>query len=101
MSSDVEHDLARIETRPSNQNLVVYGKNFSEDYNKRVEKFHNAEKALVATARGQAQVTLEEPLPPNLVEPYVADIFGLEKAKADCRFEMIKIVREVSSASLQ
>ena len=54
----------------------------------------------------------EPPLPPfgaicdpngNILEddskivPYDASIFGLEKARRDCRFEMIKIVREVSS----
>lgn len=37
-----------------------------------------------------------KPLPPNALVPYPCDIFGLEKARRDCRFEMIKIVREVS-----
>lgn len=37
----------------------------------------------------------ECPLPPNNLEPYSDDIFGLDKARRDCRFEMIKIVKEV------
>lgn len=96
----MEHNLARIETRTSNSNLASYGKNFKIDYDKRFEKFE-AKKALMTTAREQSLVTLEEPLTPNLLEPYAADIFGLDKAKADCRFEMIKIVREVSHVNLQ
>lgn len=40
----------------------------------------------------------EPPMPPNDLVPYEADIFGLEDARRDCRFEMIKIVREVGSA---
>ncbi|KAF3926839.1 hypothetical protein ABW20_dc0102331 [Dactylellina cionopaga] len=39
--------------------------------------------------------TTEKPLPNNKVELYDPDIFGLELAARDCRFEMIKIVREV------
>ncbi|KAF9768133.1 hypothetical protein IL306_014593, partial [Fusarium sp. DS 682] len=39
---------------------------------------------------------MEEPLPANAIELYSPDVFGLEAAAADCRFEMIKIVREAS-----
>ena len=35
------------------------------------------------------------PARPNELVPYSADIFGLDKARRDCRFEMIKIVKEV------
>ena len=101
MSSDLEHGFAQIEARSSNKNLICYADNFNTDYSKRLDKFKEAEKSLIATARGQAQIILEEPLPPSSMEPFDADIFGLEKAKVNCRFEMIKIVREVSSASPQ
>lgn len=37
----------------------------------------------------------EPPMPPNELVPYKGTIFGLDKARRDCRFEMIKIVREV------
>jgi len=35
------------------------------------------------------------PIPPNDLVPYKANIFGLEKARRDCRLELVKIVREV------
>jgi len=40
----------------------------------------------------------QPPLPPIDLVPYAADILGLTKALRNCRFEMIKIVREVSSS---
>ncbi|KAK7454021.1 hypothetical protein VKT23_011532 [Stygiomarasmius scandens] len=36
---------------------------------------------------------------PNDLVPYKANIFGLEKARRDCRFEMVKIVREVDAVA--
>ncbi|KAJ7742676.1 hypothetical protein DFH07DRAFT_750169 [Mycena maculata] len=36
----------------------------------------------------------EPPIPPNNLVPYKGSIFRLDKARRDCRFEMIKIVRE-------
>ncbi|KAI0340777.1 hypothetical protein BDW22DRAFT_1359593 [Trametopsis cervina] len=42
---------------------------------------------------------LAKPMPPNEIVPYEPTIFGLEKAQRDCRFEMIKIVREVDAVA--
>ncbi|KAF7317696.1 hypothetical protein MKEN_00857300 [Mycena kentingensis (nom. inval.)] len=42
---------------------------------------------------------LVAPMPPNELKPYNATIFGLDKARRDCRFEMIKIVREVDAVA--
>ncbi|KAF7349013.1 hypothetical protein MVEN_01422400 [Mycena venus] len=42
---------------------------------------------------------VEAPLPPNALRPYPATIFGLDKARRDCRFEMIKIVKEVDAVA--
>ncbi|KDQ06256.1 hypothetical protein BOTBODRAFT_121779 [Botryobasidium botryosum FD-172 SS1] len=39
------------------------------------------------------------PLPPNDLAPYKPTIFGLDKARRDCRFEMIKIVKEVDAVA--
>ena len=47
------------------------------------------------SGRLQAPKPIEKPLPANAVALYHPDIFGLEDAARDCRFEMIKIVREV------
>ncbi|KAJ7797131.1 hypothetical protein B0H13DRAFT_1674612 [Mycena leptocephala] len=43
--------------------------------------------------------SVEAPLPPNVLTPYPANIFGLDKARRDCRFEMIKIVKEVDAVA--
>ncbi|KAJ7093719.1 hypothetical protein C8R44DRAFT_989861 [Mycena epipterygia] len=47
----------------------------------------------------QPREPVEAPLPPNTLTPYAANIFGLDKARRDCRFEMIKIVKEVDAVA--
>ena len=49
--------------------------------------------AVVPTAKSAHE--LDPPFPPNDLVPYCANVIGLDKACKDCRFEMIKIVREV------
>ncbi|CAK5273716.1 unnamed protein product [Mycena citricolor] len=44
-------------------------------------------------------IEAEEPLPPNDLNPYTYTTFSLDKARRDCRFEMIKIVREVDAVA--
>jgi hypothetical protein len=69
-----------------------------DHYKKAIDAQKKSEdhKALVPVSRQlQTPEPIEEPLPANPVEPYDADIFGLEVAARACRFEMIKIVREV------
>ncbi|CAK5273697.1 unnamed protein product [Mycena citricolor] len=46
-----------------------------------------------------AELEAAEPLPPNDLTPYRGSLFGLDKARRDCRFEMIKIVREVDAVA--
>ena len=41
----------------------------------------------------------EPPMPPNDLVPYDATRSGLDKARKDCRLEMIKVVQEVSSST--
>ncbi|KAM0548474.1 hypothetical protein ACHAPJ_009960 [Fusarium lateritium] len=59
--------------------------------------------ALVALTGSKASTekhqVIEKPLPANNVERYPADVFGLEMAASDCRFEMIKLVREVDAVT--
>jgi hypothetical protein len=68
-------------------------------YNERVKAREEAENAAALAPytpnKTRDDKPIEKPLPINKFEPYKADIFGLEKAAHDCRFEMIKIVREV------
>jgi hypothetical protein len=47
------------------------------------------------SGKPQTLKEIEKPLPANKVVLYDPDVFGLEIAARDCRFEMIKIVREV------
>jgi hypothetical protein len=50
-------------------------------------------------ATTEARKQLEPPIKPNTMLPYNNSLYGLEQAKRDCRFEMIKIVREVDAVS--
>ncbi|KAF7343734.1 hypothetical protein MSAN_01954000 [Mycena sanguinolenta] len=45
------------------------------------------------------QALPEGPIPPNNIVPYKGNQFGLDAARRDCRFEMIKIVREVDAVA--
>ncbi|KAL7764027.1 hypothetical protein ACKLNR_005172 [Fusarium oxysporum f. sp. zingiberi] len=73
-------------------------KNKESHYNERVKAREEAENAAALAPytlnKTRDHKPIEKPLPINKFEPYKADIFGLEKAAHDCRFEMIKIVRE-------
>ncbi|EGX45522.1 hypothetical protein AOL_s00169g128 [Orbilia oligospora ATCC 24927] len=55
--------------------------------------------ALVAGGSRGVTKSIEKPLPNNKIELYDPDIFGLEVAARDCRFEMIKIVKEVDAVT--
>ncbi|KNB12204.1 hypothetical protein FOXG_11844 [Fusarium oxysporum f. sp. lycopersici 4287] len=72
-------------------------------YNERVKAREEAENAAALAPytpnKTRDDKPIEKPLPINKFEPYKADIFGLEKAAHDCRFEMIKIVREVDAVT--
>jgi hypothetical protein len=88
-----------VRRRESNQKLVTYGQQVKEDYDGRMVRYNAFKQAIEKSSTLNTQVTLEEPLPPNMVEPYPADAFGLDNAARDCRFEMIKIVREVNEVT--
>ncbi|EXK79721.1 hypothetical protein FOQG_15703 [Fusarium oxysporum f. sp. raphani 54005] len=78
-------------------------KNKESHYNERVKAREEAENAAALAPytlnKTRDHKPIEKPLPINKFEPYKADIFGLEKAAHDCRFEMIKIVREVDAVT--
>lgn len=54
-----------------------------------------AQKQLSITEKGELY---DPPLKPNEMMPYDGTLLGLDKALRDCRWEMIKIVKEVSLA---
>ncbi|EXL90985.1 hypothetical protein NOF04DRAFT_18301 [Fusarium oxysporum II5] len=99
----------RNEIRLFTREALTIPKDFDEDmkkdqenkerhYNERVKAREEAENAAALAPytlnKTRDDKPIEKPLPINKFEPYKADIFGLEKAAHDCRFEMIKIVRE-------
>ena len=64
-----------------------------------MEGFNKYKSALQKSGGYGGGIGLEEPLPPTKVDAYAADAFGLDDAARDCRFEMIKIVREVNEVT--
>lgn len=89
---------AAVHKRPESDQLVKYRAAPQKDYEDRMQKF-NAAKDALAKSGAQNQVVLEEPLPANPCVPYDANDFGLDVAQRDCRYEMIKIVREVNDVT--
>ncbi|KAK3380771.1 hypothetical protein B0T24DRAFT_664692 [Lasiosphaeria ovina] len=96
---EVDRGTARLRRREIDDKLIEYGKSVKEDYDKRIAKYNDFKAAIAKSPQYNNQISLEEPLPPNEVQPYLADTFGLDKASRDCRFEMIKIVREVNDVT--
>lgn len=79
--------------------LIAEQKKKEDHYDKAIteRKASQTSNALMLrNGRSQEVAPIEKPLPANKVELYDPDVFGLEIAARDCRFEMIKIVREVS-----
>lgn len=77
--------------------LAAYRESFAQSYQKRLKAFQEAEKSVLANPARYRDIVLESPMPPNALQAYTADLYGLDHAKRDCRFEMIKIVREVGT----
>ncbi|KAK1504444.1 hypothetical protein CTAM01_03751 [Colletotrichum tamarilloi] len=96
---DVKNGKAIMKLRNVNEKLLTYREDVRKDYDKRLAKFNEYSSALQKSAAYNSLISVEEPLPPNKVEPYPCDQFGLDKALQDCRFEMIKIVREVNDVT--
>ena len=77
---------------------MAYGKEVENNFKKQQEAYkrlqdHEVSKdATALVKRGSLQ---EEPLAPNSLKPYAPSLIGLEQARRDCRWEMIKIVKEV------
>ena len=89
---EVENGQSMLESKPEIFELRELAENAQKNY----------EEELVAYEKKKAEAEgtqgLSPPFPPNKLIPYRPDLFGLDKARKDCRFEMIKIVREVRSA---
>jgi hypothetical protein len=55
-----------------------------------------AKKKVAVVTSGEG---FEEPMAPNPMIPYKATVISLDKASQDCRWEMIKIVKEVDAVT--
>ena len=83
--------------------LAAYAKALEDHYQSKLAKIKALPPADGSSVDGFEQVTSssgangkEKVNKPNPCVQYAPDLLGLDKARQDCRFEMIKIVQEVS-----
>ncbi|KAJ5715709.1 uncharacterized protein N7483_012890 [Penicillium malachiteum] len=93
--SDLNSGSASATPKEESSSMKEYALYFENDYQDRLKQYEEVVQAISANSEAYREVTVEKPLPPNKLIPYRADLFELDKARRDCRFEMIKIVREV------
>ncbi|KAJ5294392.1 hypothetical protein N7508_009213 [Penicillium antarcticum] len=98
--SDVNSRNASARPREVVPGMKAYAESFDADYKERLTQYNGVVKTIEANREAYKGVTVEKPLPPNEVVPYRGDLFDLDKARRDCRFEMIKIVREVNEVTV-
>ncbi|KAF4943986.1 hypothetical protein FSARC_14799 [Fusarium sarcochroum] len=96
----VDKGLMTVKKAEEQDGLSSYRESFAQSYQKRLEAFQEAQKSVLANPGQYRDIVLEPPMPSNALQPYTGDLYGLDHAKRDCRFEMIKIVREVKAVSL-
>ncbi|KAH6880762.1 hypothetical protein B0T10DRAFT_519137 [Thelonectria olida] len=96
---EIDQGVSTVSKREPTDKLISYREQINADFDKRMASYEDAKRALAARSEYQDQITLEQPLPANKVDPYPADAFGMDSAARDCRFEMIKIVREVNDVT--
>ena len=93
--SAVDRGLMELQRADEHEGLAAYRESFVQSYQKRLKAYKEAQKTILAQAWRYRGAVLEPPMPPNALTAYTPDLYGLDDAKRDCRFEMIKIVREV------
>nr|RBQ86854.1 hypothetical protein FVER53263_13019 [Fusarium verticillioides] len=96
----VDKGLMTVKKAEEQDGLATYRESFAKSYEERLKAFKEAEKTMLENPSQFRDIVLEPPMPANALQPYTADLYGLDHAKRDCRFEMIKIVREVKAVSL-
>ncbi|KAF4946253.1 hypothetical protein FGADI_11330 [Fusarium gaditjirri] len=96
----VDKGLMTVKKAEEQDGLATYRESFAKSYEERLKAFKEAEKTMLENPSQFRDIVLEPPMPANALQPYSADLYGLDHAKRDCRFEMIKIVREVKAVSL-
>lgn len=95
-ASDLEDDLVTLEfTKCHEDKLKVYGDQLKADYDLLLTTYNTDLEAYNKATDKTDRKKPVKPNRPNACQRYQPDIFGLDKAKNDCRLEMIKIVQEV------
>ena len=94
---EVDNGQSSLTARPTNPDLEEHGKLAKGDFDTRLAVYKDSlEKDISKGSKAiAAHGKDEEPLEPNKVVPYKPSLMGLDQARRDARFEMIKIVREV------
>lgn len=80
--------------------LAAYRTQFEQNFDERWKKYEEAKESVLAKPDSYRDIVLEPPMKLSFMQAYPADLYGLDHAKRDCRFEMIKIVREVGVPEL-
>lgn len=88
---EINQGVSAVSKREMTDKLSSYRDMINADFEKRIVLYEEAKKALAERSENQNQVTLEQPLPANKVDPYAADAFDMGTAARDYRFEMIKL----------
>lgn len=101
----MENGLSRLEQASSNTDLDEYRNESTKAWESRSKGTQPPEglagskgaESLTKTGFASAPAPNQVMMEPNAMKLYSATLFGLDRARRDCRFEMIKIVREVSA----
>lgn len=91
----MDNGLSKLQAQETNDDLKQLGDIIQEDFTKRSAQITVNGSALVKAKKSESSVETKL-LEPNKLVPYRPNVYGLDQARRDCRFEMIKIVREVS-----
>lgn len=111
MSWQVNNGLVTLRQGTSPPELEGIAKDANENFEEQTKVYNESLEALKkqesdtsmvrynSSAAKSPKRKIEKPLPPNKLFPYPATVYGLDKAQRECRFEMIKIVREVDAVA--
>ena len=96
---EVDNGISALQAHETNDDLQELAAEAKVDYDQRLKRYQGAQQNVDKKVAKASTTIADEPIPPNAVVPYKASVFRLDHAKRDCRFEMIKIVREVCRRS--
>ncbi|RYN29788.1 hypothetical protein AA0112_g7086 [Alternaria arborescens] len=106
-------DIQTMLDRLNKNNIVLYMQKESDGLKRFTARYLGTEKPKESDAKNEQSSTalsivsntektvqpVGKKVPANKLELYFPDVYGLEIAATDCRFEMIKIVREVDAVT--